>query len=245
MNYLKPVLKYPVAFDKAQFKKAKCLLTISVGQEAHEGDKFAATVELVNDSFGSCIMLVDDTLQRHSMALDKEEGAEFFYNASFLAGDLWLQRNKIYYQRLSILESIIRWDKWLIHPHYNIQQEKMKQLMREDAAYAEAFNKTIEEFLRRYYLRLTQQQGFDWRRAKKLCLDYLIEECTALSLWSELGCAFEVYPNKRNAAMHETHQRLVIPDYPNLLHAIAIKFKNRKQFKPQHFQNTALVKELV
>ena len=244
MNYLKPVLKYPAAFDKAQFKKAKCLLTISVGQEVHEGDKFAATIELVNASFGSCVLLVDDTLQRHSMALNKKEEAESFYESSLLAGDLWLQRNKIYYQHLSILETIIRWDKWLIHPHYNIQQEKIKQLIKEDVAYAKVFNQTIEEFLRRYYLRLTQQQGFDWERARRLCLDYLIEECTALSLWPELGCAFEVYPSRRNAAMHATHQKFVIPDHSELLHAIAIKFKNRKQFKPQQFQNVALVQEL-
>ena len=245
MNYLKPVLKYPASFDKAQFKKAKCLLTISVGQEVHEGDKFAATIELVNDSFGSCVMLIDDTLQRHSMALDKKEEAEFFYNASLLAGDLWLQRNKIYYQQLGILETIIRWDKWLTHPHYFLSQEKIKQLIREDAAYSQSFDATIEEFLRRYYLRLTQQEDFDWERAKRLCFNYLIEECTALCLWPELNCQFEVYPNKRNLAMHETHQKLVIPHYADLLHAIAIKFKHRKQFKPQQFQSNPIIEELL
>ena len=34
-------------------------------------------------------------------------------------------------------------------------------------------------------------------------------------------------------AMNETHKRFIVPKYPNLLHSVAIKFKNRKQFSPQ------------
>ncbi len=68
-----------------------------------------------------------------------------------------------------------------------------------------------------------------------MILDYLIEECTALCLWPEINAHFEVYPSKRNLAMSQTHQRFVLPQYPHLLHSIAIKFKNRKQFKPQNF----------
>ena len=116
MSYIKPVFKYKNTITKETFKQAKCLLTISVGQEVHEDNKFAATIDLVNASFGSAVLLIDDSLQRHSMALNKNQNADFFYDISIAEGDLWLERNKKHYQNLTILEEIIRWDKWLKHP---------------------------------------------------------------------------------------------------------------------------------
>ncbi len=243
MSYIKPVFKYNHNLDKETFKNSKCLLTISVGQEVHEGDKFAATIDLVNNSFNSCVMLVDDSLQRHSMALDKKENADFFYESSILEGDLWLERNKKHYQNLNILQDIIRWDKWLRHPNYLEQQHKIKALIAEKPDYQTSFDKTIDEFLRRFYPRLLEKSNFDMKRAWNLCLDYLIEECTALCLWTELNCNFEIYPGKRNLAMHETHQRFVLPFYPEMLYAVSIKFKNRKQLKPQQFQSSVAAEE--
>jgi len=238
MSYIKPVFKYKNTLHKQELKSSKCLLTISVGQEVHEDDKLAATLDLVNASFGSCIILIDDSLQRHSMALNESKAADFFYESSLLEGDSWLERNKKYYQSLSILQDIIRWDTWLKHRDFPEQQQKIKSLMAEEAEYQESFDKTIDEFLRRYYPRLIETEHFDIERARTLCLDYLIEECTALCLWPTLECHYEVYPSPRNFAMHETHQRFVIPSFPTLLHAISIKFKNRKQLKPQSFKSS-------
>ena len=237
MSSIKPVFKGS-NLNKETFKQSTCLLTISVGQEVHEGDKFAATLDLVNASFGSAILLIDDSLQRHSMALDKNQDADDFYDISILEGDRWLARNKKYYQNLRILRDIIRWDTWLKHPKYSPQQQTIQSLMANEADYQASFDNTIDEFLRRYYPRLLDQQDFDSQRARRLCLDYLIEECTALCLWTELNCHYEVYPSKRNLAMEETHKRLVLPVYSELLHPIAIKFKNRKQLKPQQFIQT-------
>ena len=50
------------------FKDSKCLLTISVGQSTHEGELFSTTMDLINNSFASCVLLVDDSLQRHTMS---------------------------------------------------------------------------------------------------------------------------------------------------------------------------------
>lgn len=234
MRYPKPVLKH--SFDKSAFKNARCLLTISVGQEVHEGDKFCSTIDLINESFGACILLVDDSLQRHSMALDKKEEAEFFYPQSIVEGDLWLERNQVHYQRLQNLERILRWDYWLKHPKYLNQQQTILSSIIGEPGYQQGFNQTIDGFLQRFYPRLLEKESFDLERAKKLCLDYLVEECTALCLWTELKCHYEVYPSKRNLVMTETHQRFVLPTYPDFLHPISIKFKNRKQLKPQQFQ---------
>ncbi|HEV2523688.1 MAG TPA: hypothetical protein VGU44_00965 [Gammaproteobacteria bacterium] len=233
MYGIKPVFKFQTNIDKTIFEKSRCLLTISVGQEAHEGYKFGATIDLVNTAFESCILLIDDSLQRHSMALNKPEDADFFYHTSIVAGDAWLTRNKQYYQKLDCLEQIIRWDKWLKHPCYLEKQDQIKTLLSKDKDYQHSFDETIAAFLKRnHHLR---NGYFDDENARRLCLDYLTEECAALCLWPEINAHFEVYPNKRNLAMTQTHQRFVLPQFPQLLHPIAIKFKNRKQFKPQNF----------
>lgn len=235
MGRIKPVFKCKES-DKGTFENLQCLLTISVGQEVHEGEKFAATIELVENSFKSCIMLIDDTLQRHTMALDSKENADFFYEKSLREGDLWMVRNEQYYNNLTILTKIMRWEEWLNHTSYNAQQNMLKELIGNDSYYRHAFEFTINEFLTRYYQRLTEKIDFDMTRARQLCFEYLLEECTAMCLWPETNCHYEVYPSNRNLAMDETHKRFVLPKYPKLLHAVAIKFKNRKQLKPQCFE---------
>lgn len=239
MTQIKPVLRCP-GVDKKIFKNSRCLLTISVGQEVHEGEKFAATVDLINESFGSCILLIDDSLQRYSMALNSRENSETFYPLAIQEGDEWLQRNKKYYERLTNLKQIIRWDFWLHHPVYIEQELKIKTLFSSESSYASSFQKTNNNFLTRYIQRLSDKSNFDMVRAQALCFNYLLEECTALCLWTELECHFEVYPSRRNPAMHETHKYFVLPKNPDLLHAVSIKFKNRKQFQPQYFSTLVM-----
>lgn len=236
MSLVKPVFRCADNYKK-QFSQSRCLLTISVGQEVHEAEKFETTIELVNKSFKSCILLLDDSLQRHTMALNEAHTADFYYDLSIKEGDLWLQRNQKYLTKLTILDKIIRWDSWLQHPAYLEKKQQIQQLIADDCSYRLCFEDTVNEFLTRYFRRLTEDSNFDATKAKQLCLDYLIEECTALCLWQETNCQFEVYPNSRNAVMAETHRRFIEPYHPQLLNAVAIKFKNRKQLKPQWFSS--------
>lgn len=229
----KAVYRYVDEERRASFNSSQCLLSISVGQESHENGKFEATIDLVNQSFESCVLLVGDSLQRHTMFLGQTEDADDLYNLAVLEGDAWLERNKKSYGKLNHLNKIIRWDTWLYHPNYISSQEMIKKMIDSDASYKQAFDRTIIEFLTRYCSRMATQADFNEKRAYQLCFDYLVEECTAMILWPELECHFEVYPSKRNLAMAETHRRFVLPNYPNLLHAVAIKFKNRKQLKSQ------------
>lgn len=235
MASIKSAFRYIDESTRSKFSKSQCLLTISVGQEVHEDEKFETTIDLISRSFQSCIMLIDDSLQRHTMVLDRQESADDFYGMSVHEGDKWLERNEKYYGRLSNLKEIIRWDMWLKHPLYLSQQNIIRDMLVDDPDYKTIFDNTIDEFLRRYCSRVINSKDFDQERANALCFDYLLEECTAMSLWPELGCHFEVYPSKRNFAMEETHKRFVLPDFPDLLHPVAVKFKNRKQLKPQQF----------
>lgn len=95
---------------------------------------------------------------------------------------------------------------------------------------------SIKEFLNRYCTRLENNIIFDYDRGHQLCFDYLLEECTAMTLWPEIQCHYEVYPSRRNFGIDATHNLFVLSKYPDLLHPVAIKFKNRKQLQPQQLK---------
>jgi hypothetical protein len=231
---IKAVFKCKEEFKK-QFKNSKCLLTISVGQEVHEDEKFLATIDLINSSFASCTICVDDSLQRHSLSLQYGKQPEDWYQASIDEGDSWLERNKYYYSLLKIPYKIIRWDKWITHKEFFIQQQLIKNTYETNQNYKNAIDSSVKEFLDRYQKRLARNQQFDYKHGFRVCKDYLLEECTALCLWATEEYNFEVYPSKRNDAMSMTHTIFIKPTTPNLVNAVAIKFKNRKQLKPQIF----------
>ena len=236
MSEVKPVFKCDEAF-KHIFSRSQCLLTISVGQEVHEGEKFATTLALVNESFQSCILLIDDTLQRHTMAIETDiVCGDALLAVSKEEGRHWLQRNKAVIDKLTIPCTIITWDKWLNHPHFAETRVALEALYGDDAAFRATIDETIDEFLTRYDRRSADFHYLSDARVRKLCLDYLVEECSAMCLWPELHCHFEVYPSHRNAAMAETHRRFVLPEHDDLLRPVRVKFKNKKQLKPQIFQ---------
>lgn len=221
--------------QKAKFNQAHCLLTISVGQGSHEEERFAATINLINASFKECTITLHDGLQRYTIALDKEEEPDYFYEASVKEDDLWLERNKKYYGKLTMLKDIIRWGTWLNHPDFSLEKNRILTLINQDALYKQTFDNTIDDYLIRYCKRLTDVASFDMERARRLCFDYLVEECAVLCLWAETGCQFELYPGKHNAAVNETRRRFIFSKDPNLLQAVGIGFNRRKDLPPQSF----------
>ncbi len=221
--------------DKEKFKQSRCLFTISVGQQSHEGEHFNATIELLDSSFKSCIMLVDDSLQRYTMAMNTVQEPGFFYETSIKEGDLWLQRNKKYYGKLRNLEKIIRWDNWLQHEKFNEKKKAILELLETDNSYTEAFNSSSEEFISKFYKRSVAKADLNFKRLKKLSFDFILEECAALCLWPELNCAYEVYPNSHNAAINRTRQNFILDHRPNLLNLITLVFRNASQLAPQQF----------
>lgn len=221
--------------DKTIFPKSRCLFTISVGQQTHENEHFEATIELLNKSFESCVMLVDDSLQRHTMAFNRKQNPDFFYDISIKEGDLWLERNRKYYERLQNLERIIRWDNWLNHPKFNEQKKAIEALIQKDKDYAYAFESSVCDFVTKYYNRRSNREKFDLKRAKNLSFNFILEECTALCLWVELNCKYEVYPSVHNSAINSTREKFVLSKRLDLLNAVTLGFRNVKQLKPQRF----------
>lgn len=235
MKAIKPVFKRSDEY-KEIFKQSQCLLLISVGQEAHEGERFEATINLINTSFNSCIISLYDSIQRHTMALNSQKDPSFFHNTASKEGDLWLERNEKYYSKLTIPKEITRWNTWLNHPNFFKEHDKLLTLINDDPTYKAVFDNTIEGYLTRYCSRLDDLSKFDHDRAKQICFNYIVEECAVLCLWPELQCQFEIYPNRHNDAIEETRARFITPCYPELLRAIQLGFRNAKQVKPQQFE---------
>lgn len=230
--------------EKEVFYNSSCLLTISVGQEYHEGEKFKATTELVKNSFKSNHLMLYDSLQRYTMALRSNADADDFYEIATKQGDYWLERNSLAIENLQP-HRIIRWSEWLSHPKFTYFKDKIETLKRENSEYNLAFEVTTNEFIKRFEARLPHSRSFNKTRAQKLCTDYLVEECTALCIWPETKCYVEVYPKPRNAAMDQTHKRLILPFYPKQLHSVELKFKNKSKLKAQKFFYTEQLEEAI
>ena len=213
--------------DRKQFLKSTCIIPISVGQPIHEGQKFVAAIKLINASFKSCTILVDDSVQRHTMAISNSADADRLYELAVQEGSDWLKRNESGYQQLTIPYNIMRWDDWLNSKPFEESYRRVKQYYSENVHFQHAIQANIESFLSRYFARLedTSSSSIDPSRAFSLCLDYLLEECAVMCLWVEGNYAFEVYPSGRNEAMAATYKHLIEPFHSNLLKPVALRFK--------------------
>ena len=222
--------------DKAQFSKSSCLLTISVGQQTHEDNRFLATLDLVDKSFQRCVITLHDTLQRHTIALAHEAGTQAdYHDEAYATGTLWLNRYQNEINKLTKNFTVIRWDEWLSHADFTSSKDKILSEITKDKNYASLFEQSIAEYLARVTRRLEDPSAFDELRAKQLCYDYLIEECAVLCLQPTTGCEFEIYAGTHNAAMNETRKRFVHNDRPNLIRSVSIGFNYRPDLAPQKF----------
>lgn len=245
MKIVKCSFKNVTEEEKNKFQRSSCLLTISVGQEYHESEKFKSTITLINASFKNCKIMLYDTLQRYTMALVQNKKPEYFYDIAKQEGDLWLARNRKYFDDLDNLTEIIRWEHWLTHPDFASKKLQVMDLLVHDVDYKVTFEETIDQYLSRYQRRLENSDNFDYAKAHQLCFDYLVEECAALCVWPETECYVDVYPTPRNSAMDKTHRKILLKEYPGILHSVSLKFKNKKQLQGQKFHSQELNKRVT
>ncbi len=215
----KAILKYDELHTS---KKAACVLTISVGQPNHEGDKLLATILAANKNFSSCIVMVCDSLQRHTMSIDSNLSFETLHADSNKLGAEWIERNLSTIQHFKIPYKISQWDEWLAHNDFLVKQDLIKALYKNDLLFRKSIDETVAEFVSRKAKHTT----FNIDAAYKASCDYLLEECAVMLLLADCGYAFEIYPSQRNAAMSYVYQAIIALNRPDLMRAVSIKFKN-------------------
>ena len=219
--------------ERKEFRQSTCLMPISVGQAIHEGNKFKAVIKLINSSFKHCTILVDDSVQRHTMGITNKLDNDSLYKLANAEGESWLARNKLSYDELTIPYDILRWDHWLHNKNFANSHELVKYQYYENSVYKAAIDANIDEFLSRH-LKNFQHIKIDMQRAYRLCLDYLLEECAVMCLWVDGAYDFEVYPSGRNLAMAATYEQLIKPKMTNYLRPVALRFKKYPGYNPSN-----------
>jgi hypothetical protein len=175
--------------DKPNMQGAKCITHISVGQDYHEGAKFAETMSLINRTFSQCKTMLCDSLQRHTLKLKFPElDEDALYEKAMQEGDRWLDRNQTVFKQMTIPHEIIRWDTWLEHPDYPKNRDIIEKLYADNKAYRAAVGRTIDKFLVRFQKR---DPNLDYEKAFNICLPYLKEECAIIiPIWVQENCEF-------------------------------------------------------
>jgi hypothetical protein len=213
---------------RTQFPDPTAQLTISVGQSMHEGERLMATVSLVNKSFSHCTIMIDDSIQWHTLSIgNKAASPDILLEAAISAGDDYLARNEAIFASFTIPYRIIRWRDWHGTLKWQLAIENMQTAYDTNAVLKQAIDNNVQTFLARYE-RNQAGDKYDRAHAVKMCTHYLIEECAVmLDFWIELGCHYEVYPSGRNQAMTATHQLFIAP-YHHLLLPISLRFNRLK-----------------
>lgn len=229
--------------ERKLFSNSTCLMPISVGQSVHEGAKFSAIINLVNNSFKHCTILIDDSVQRHTKGILKSAAVADLHELAVEEGTAWLQRCEPIYKRFTIPFDLMRWDDWYNSPKYPKSHRRVEDEYDSNKNYRHAIHDNINEFLTRYLSRFSKTE-VDYERAFRLCKDYLIEECAVMCLWVEKAYDFELYPSGRNKAMAATYEYLIKPHYPHYLRPVALRFK-KYSGKKILFDALACVNEVV
>ena len=217
-----------------EFARSKCILTVSVGQPNHEGDKFVATVLAVNKQFTSCIIMVCDSLQRHTMKISSQLNLNDLHKESNILGDEWIIRNSLAIKQFNIPYQISRWDEWMNHSNYLEKKCSINSLYANDPL----FKKSIDETAQKFSERKMDISVVDRNTAFNLSKEYLLEECAVMLLQADDGYRFEIYPSQRNDAMDYVYQQIISYTNNELMRAVSIKFKN---LSPDLIQQRELV----
>lgn len=168
-------------------------LSISVGKDYHEGEKFAAAVDWIGGKFKHCIVMVSDTLQRHTIQLSAACGEEEALVLSKKQGDDWLNRNKAVLATLSIPYVIQRWNDWLSHSDFPGLHQEFEGLLVRNPAFQEKVVIDIGRFISRQ--RKLGTLAVDEPRAFHLCRSFLLEEMAVHTLMGRHARAAKIYPS--------------------------------------------------
>ncbi|MBV8604305.1 MAG: hypothetical protein JO224_06420 [Pelomonas sp.] len=203
----------------------RAVLLVSVGQDYHEGDKLAATVELLNRcELAHCTIAVADTLQRHNEPEPDPARAQCLAHA---AGTHWLRRNDAILGALRPNCEVLRWDDARADAAYPGWCRAVRRAHAESAPYRAALQQTVDAFVQRAAKRCPD---VDCGELAGKCLSYLLEECPIIMpLWASQGCDYVVYPQPMTAAMRATRELFVRERYPGKARWLSLRFKRRAQ----------------
>ena len=204
--------------DYSEIQGKKVVLPISVAQKYHEGNKFTATLELVQKYFSECDIIVCDTLQRHNLL--NEHSLEYATQLSYQRGTEWIERNIHKLDHLAIPFNIIRWNDCLANSNYHSTLESLKQECEQNPALTHALLTDINKFTERNKSLSTEEE------IATHSYNYLLEETAViLSYFIEKEYHFILYPNEMPNFVQQSRELSSFAQSSGLIQHLRIRFR--------------------
>jgi hypothetical protein len=218
---------------KQNFNNQRALLAVSVNNIQKNINRFSAILKLIFQYFENCTIIVGDTLQRHTLAMQSDKETTVCYDDVIALGDEWLAAHEKICKGYEGRIKIVRWDEWLNHPSFEESKLMIMDEMQKDSAYKQYFTESIDAYLNRYENRLTPANTFNRKKAESLCWDYLIEECAVFRLWPSTESHFVIYDGTYPSAMKETFIRFINQQQSYPFDLLNIYFNDGEIREPQ------------
>lgn len=202
------------AFDKVRME-------ISVGQDYHEGEKLAASMDWARDNFKERFIILGDTTQRYNIMFTHGADEKTAHAISKEKGDAWLERNAQYLKGVTIT----RWDDWKELPKYIKVHQQVLDLYKDNLSFQQSVRQGCEEFwIRQSYPEAEKEKFLDHSTI------YLLEETAVFALaYNNLG-GISAYPGNF-LDMLQMFVDKSLGDFPKGLskaHYIRLGFEKRK-----------------
>lgn len=187
-------------------KNNKAVFIISIGNEKQNGVKLKSMIDLINNTFKYCDIVVCDTLQRHNMK-DTFSSDKEFEQQSLNLGNNWIERNREALALLKIPHINYRWNDFLKRNDFEENRKKVLDAYNSDENFRTAFQNTANQFIKRN----PTQRSYE---CIKYSIDYLIEECAIMMLmWQNKKYNYILYSGSEPECFSETHKRFVAPNF--------------------------------
>lgn len=169
-----------------------CILPISVGQDYHKKDLLNKTLDqLFKTGFRHFLVVVADTLQRHTLALSEEaaNSEDMLLNAK-MAGDQWLEDTKEIFDDFTTTNDdlkslrIVRWEIWQTQSIFESQVSQIRERYSRDSVFRSVVDRVVTRFVHGF-LAAHPDIPFDRERAGKLSEEYILEEAAVISMWAD------------------------------------------------------------
>jgi len=173
--------------------RATVVLPISVGQDYHEGEVFAETLRQIASSFDHVVIVIADTLQRHSLTV-KGTPQSAAREVALENGRTWQIKNQASLDALPHgFYTLQTWDEWLSKPGFAAKKANVDQKYIDDITFSSSVTGAMNEHKKTHHAKV--------RAAKKqninvdfLYREYVLEEAAVIALWIEAGYNYMAYP---------------------------------------------------
>ncbi|MFY0599295.1 MAG: hypothetical protein JXR03_06455 [Cyclobacteriaceae bacterium] len=205
-------------------------LEISVGQPYHEGEKLKSAIEWAVNRFDNLMVIVGDTIQRYTLKFENNLKELEAHRQSFVAGDLWLERNASTLKGLPV----IRWDDYRLNDRFETVHDQVLTLYHGNKEWRAQVDNAIDDTWKRRQktkAHIYTPERHDEYLSNSLAL--LIEETATLALMYQDYPGISAYPGTFGQ-MWSMFIETDIPNAPQGLknaHCLRLAFNKNKQLK--------------